>query len=309
MEVLRMKRASQAVSFFGWLVLACLLLLLSGGDKPVELAVWLGPAILLGFVRKTRPWVGLPLSLVRLAGSGAEIVLWSEGAMVALDADEESYIDRASTVAKEHGIHLGISICVLEGAAQGRGEPFIANKLILISPDGTVGWEYLKSNLAPGMERRWSIRGDGMLRAHVSAKAKITGAICYDMDFPAHIRQAGSMSADLLLAPANDWPEIKETHWQMSRMRAIENGISILRPSSKGVSTAVDQFGRVVSGVDYLQSGGSPLSAVLPVGSVGTVYARIGDSWVWAFIVGEAFMIVLSAIRWRSERRISVAAE
>ncbi len=242
---------------------------------------------------------------VRLAVSGAEMVLWSEGAVVVLEADEESYIARASAIAREHGIHLGIGVVVLKASARERGEPFIANKLILVSPDGTIGWEYMKSNLAPGLERQFSIRGDCVLRADVSAKGTITGAICYDMDFPAHIRQAGAMNADLLLAPANDWPEIKETHWRMARMRAIENGVSILRPSSSGVSTAVDPYGRIVSRVDYFQSGGSPFAAVLPVGSVGTVYAGLGDSWTWVCVVGAAFMIVLSAIRWGAVRRTS----
>ena len=91
----------------------------------------------------------------------------------------------------------------------------------------------------------------------------------------------------------------------MARMRAIENGISVLRPSSNGVSTAVDPFGRVVSRVDYVQSGGSPLVAVIPVGSIGTAYTRIGDSWTWLCIVGGAILIVLSAVRWLSDRRIS----
>jgi apolipoprotein N-acyltransferase len=166
-------------------------------------------------------------------------------------------------------------------------------------------WEYMTSNLAPGLERRWSIRGDGKLRAGNSAMGTITGAICYDMDFPAHIRQAGSMDADLLLAPANDWSQIQETHWRMARMRAIENGVSILRPSSNGVSTAINPFGRVVSRVNYFESRGGPIAAVLPVVSIGTVYTRIGDSWTWVFIVGGAFLIVRSTVRWLSVRRIS----
>ena len=86
-------------------------------------------------------------------------------------------------------------------------------------------------------------------------------------------------------------------------MRAIENGVSILRPSSGGVSVAVDPFGRVTSRVDYYQTGGAPLMAVLPVGSVDTVYARVGNSWTWACVFGAAIMTVLSVIRWVTGRR------
>ena len=69
MAVSSAKHEPRAASLFGWFVLACIVLFLSGGDNPVELAVWLAPAVLLRFVRKTRWWVGLPLAFVCLAGS------------------------------------------------------------------------------------------------------------------------------------------------------------------------------------------------------------------------------------------------
>ena len=106
------------------------------------------------------------------------------------------------------------------------------------------------------------------------------------------------MKSDLLLAPANDWAEIKNTHARMARLRAIENGVPMLRSSSGGVSTAIDAYGRVLSRVDYYQSKGAPLVAELPVGSVGTVYASLGDFWLWICAAGAVAMILLGLVRW-----------
>jgi apolipoprotein N-acyltransferase len=239
----------------------------------------------------------------RLADAGAKLVLWSEGAVVVQEADEPSYADRAGRVAREHGIYLGMGVIVVKATGPRGGQPFLENKLVLVAPDGSVAWQYLKTNLTPGPERQWSIRGDGKLPLAAAAAGRITGAICYDMDFPRHIRQAGQMGASLLLVPANDWPDIRETHWRMARMRAIENGVAVLRPSSSGVSTAVDAYGRVVARADYERSGGGPLLAFLPVGSVPTVYARVGDAWTWACVAAALVLVALGAARrWRGIR-------
>ncbi len=108
------------------------------------------------------------------------------------------------------------------------------------------------------------------------------------------------MKSDLLVAPSNDWPEIKNTHSKMARLRAIENGISLLRPTSSGLSTAVDPYGNIVGCVDDFKSSGAPLVAVLPMGSVQTLYALLGDSWTWICAFAGLVLIGLGIVRrWR----------
>ena len=91
----------------------------------------------------------------------------------------------------------------------------------------------------------------------------VAGAICYDLDFPAMIRSVGRGGATLLVAPSNDWPEIKVTHSRLARVRAVENGISLLRPTSSGISFAADPYGRIVAEVDYFVT--EVLLAIFPV--------------------------------------------
>lgn len=240
-----------------------------------------------------------------MAESGVEIVVWSEGATFIFESDEESYIQQAVHIVREHEFYLGMGIIVLYDNCLdllANNQPFVKNKLLFIAPDGHVVWEYLKSNLAPGYERAMTIPGDGFLKSTNTGKGAVTGAICYDMDFPQYIRQAGKMKCDLLIAPSNDWPEIKNTHAKMARLRAIENGISLLRPASNGLSTAVDPYGNIVACLDDFKSSGAPLVAVLQMESVQTLYSLFGESLTWICAFAGFVLIVLGIVRKRRDR-------
>jgi apolipoprotein N-acyltransferase len=78
----------------------------------------------------------------------------------------------------------------------------------------------------------------------------------------------------------------------MAGMRAVENGIPVLRPSCSGVSTAVDAFGRVLDRTDYDRSRAGPLMVCLPASSIPTVYARFGDAWTWACVAAALVLLV-----------------
>ena len=236
----------------------------------------------------------------KLAQSGVEIVAWSEGAAFIFESDKELNIHQAIQSTKENKYYLALGILVLQDNCfelVAKNKPFLRNMLILIDPDGNVAWEYSKLNLAPGYERIMTIPGDGTLKLSKTVKGTVTGVICYDMDFPDYIRQAGVMNSDLLIAPSFDWLEVKNIHAKMARLRAIENGISLLRPSNSGISTAVDPYGNIMSSVDDIKSNASPLVSVLPVGSVKTLYSTLGDFWIWVCTIGGIFLIISGVLR------------
>ncbi len=238
----------------------------------------------------------------RMADSGVEIVAWSEAATFVFESDEEVYIQQAVQSAKEHAYYLAMGLIVLNDNCQSLladNQPIVKNKIIFIAPDGQIAWEYSKFNLAPGFERAMTIPGDGLLKLSNTTQGMVTGAICYDMDFPQYIRQAGLLKSNLIIAPANDWPEIKNTHAKMARLRAIENGVSMLRPSNSGISTAVDPYGNIISLVDDVESNGAPLVAVLPTDSVQTLYVTLGDFLIWVCAFGAIVLFALGVVRSR----------
>jgi apolipoprotein N-acyltransferase len=245
---------------------------------------------------------------IKLAESGVEIVVWAEGAAVIFASDEEKYVEQAVYTSQEKNFYLGMSLVVLCDNYQdllAKNQPIVKNKLLFITPENRVAWEYSKSNLVLGNEKAVTIPGDGVLKSTKTNKGTVTGAICYDMDFPRYIRQAGVINSDLLIAPSNDWPEIKNTHARMARLRAIENGISLLRPTSNGISIAVDPYGNIMSVVDDNKSTGDPLVAVLPMGSVKTLYAFVGDSWTMICVILGSVLIVLGIARRLREKQLN----
>lgn len=224
---------------------------------------------------------------VALADSGLDIAVWYEGAVVLFDEDERAMIELASEKARENQIYLGISAAVYQSENRGTRpgmQPIFKNKLTLISPGGEVEWEYSKGILVPGLEAAICIPGDRIMKA-TGAMERISGAICYELDFPRHIRQAAKLKSGLILGPSNDWEAIKNTHARMARLRAIENGISLLRPANGGVSIAVDPYGRILSQVDNYTSQGAPLIASIPIGPVLTVYSVLGDYFSWLCLI------------------------
>ena len=236
-----------------------------------------------------------------LARGGAEIVVWSEASVAVIESDEQALLERARAVAIEQGIFLGITPGFAGVDFRQKlvaGEPFIRNALIMIRPDGTVAWEYLKSRLVPGMpEATTSVAGDGVIPVVETRFGDVAGAICYDLDFPNMIRSVGRNGASLLVAPSNDWPEIKVTHSRLARVRAIENGISLLRPTSSGISFVADPYGRIVAEVDYFMSDGAPLVAEAPIQRVDTVYSVIGDLFAY-LSMAAVLLLMATAIRW-----------
>ena len=226
-------------------------------------------------------------SSVAMAESGFDIAVWSEGAVIIFDDDEPRMIQLAKEQARKNRIILGISIAVYQSRNRGNKtgiQPLFENKLILISRQGEVEWEYSKGILVPGMEAAITIPGDRIMKNSRSFP-KITGAICYELDFPGHIRQAAQLKSNLILGPSNDWEEIKNTHARMARLRAIETGISLLRPANGGISIAVDPYGRILSMVDNTRTPGVPLTAVVPLEAIPTIYSALGDYFNWLCLI------------------------
>jgi apolipoprotein N-acyltransferase len=160
------------------------------------------------------------------------------------------------------------------------------NKEVLIGPDGTVIYSYLKNRPVAGWEASVMRTGDGRVAMADTTIGRISSAICFDNDAPEFVRQIGSGRADLWILPANEWEAVGELHFEMAAFRAVENGTPILRAAATGISGVFDAWGRVLAATDHL-AGAPTMAASLPLGGVPTVYARIGDFFAWACVLGS----------------------
>ncbi len=234
---------------------------------------------------------------LREARAGARIVAWSETAGRVLASREEAFLSRGRALAAEQGV----SLLLAYGVWQPGASPPLRNQVAAIGPDGRVAWAYEKSHPIVGPESPFVAAGDGRIRALAVGPIRVAAVICHDLDFPALLRQAAAVRADLVVAPSDDWPVIADIHARMARLRAIESGFSLLRPTRGGRTLAVDAWGRLHASVDYPHDA---VVASLPVGRVDTVYAAAGDWLGWTSLAG-LLGLALAALSRRARSRAS----
>lgn len=218
----------------------------------------------------------------REARAGARLVLWGEGNAPVLKADEAALVERGQRLARDERVYLAMALATWNLSLK---QP-LENKTVLVTSEGQVAFEFWKARPVPGPEAVMSARDDGKVKDVVTPFGRIAAVICFDLDFPRLLAQAGREGVDILLAPSNDWRAIDPWHTQMASFRAIEQGFSLVRHTSRGLSAAFDHQGRVLAVMDHYQAGDRAMVAQVPVRGVRTVYSRVGDLFAWLCLLG-----------------------
>lgn len=221
----------------------------------------------------------------REAAAGAQIVVWPEIAGVGYAADESSLIARGREVAQRRGIYLALPLYTIHPDGGRKAE----NKLLVFDPAGEIVLEHTKYG---GAILEGSQPGDRRLRIIDAPFGRFSVAICWDMEYPVVLRQAGRADVGLLLAPSSDWPEITPIHAHMAVFRAIENGFSLVRQTDYGLSLATDPYGRVLAQMDHFAATDRVLVAQVPTQPVRTLYAAAGPWFGWLAVAGCAGIVV-----------------
>jgi apolipoprotein N-acyltransferase len=229
------------------------------------------------------------------AHAGAKIIVWPEGsgAVTLLQEDEAGLLARASTLARTTGTYLDLGLIEWLSHPGPSGYSHV-DQTILIDPNGSVVWRYQKAHPVPG--EPWA-PGDGQVPSVQTSYGRLANVICFDADFPATMRQGGQAGADLMLVPSNDWQQIDPYHTQLITFRAIENGYSLVRPTSHGLSMTVDYEGNVLAASDYFTTDPQVMVAYVPMHGVHTIYAAIGDMFAWLSIAGLVVLIGVAFVR------------
>jgi apolipoprotein N-acyltransferase len=219
-------------------------------------------------------------------------VLWPEDSFFLRGGEEPGLLVRLATLARETGAWVGAAY----GSRVAGDEGKYRNRFVLVAPSGEVAWQYAKSHPVPGYEQKYMLPGDGRVARARTPWGTVAGMICFDADHLSMMRQLRGQ-ASLLLVPSDDWPAIDALHPAMLRLRAIEQGLTIARPTINGRSRIFDARGRELAPPARLAS--EPWLADVPLERMRPLYLRIGDGLAWASVVG---LLVLSAIAWSRRR-------
>lgn len=192
------------------------------------------------------------------------------------------------------------------------------NSLIAVPHTGGVAARYDKAHLVPGgeyvpfedylpfgrlIEGRGSFTaGPGVRTIRLAGLPAFSPLICYEVIFPSAVALDDDRPAFLLNLTNDAWYGQSAgpyQHLAIARMRAIEEGLPLIRVANTGISAAFDASGRELGRIPLEQTGF--LDIALPSPLPPTLYARYGDLVYFGLIVAFA-AIALGAGRWSGRR-------
>ncbi|OWV36344.1 apolipoprotein N-acyltransferase [Mameliella alba] len=120
-------------------------------------------------------------------------------------------------------------------------------------------------------------------------------AICYEIIFPGHVVD-DLFRPDWIFNATNDaWFGTSigpEQHLASARMRAVEEGLPVVRAANTGISAIIDANGDLVARLGTGETG--VIDAALPFAHPPTLYARFGD-WTLLALIFVAWAVGLAA--------------
>jgi apolipoprotein N-acyltransferase len=236
--------------------------------------------------------------------AGADAVtaqVWPESSVVDL-------LNREPALARMIGSHAPPGGYVLTGASLGRlidTVPHYYNSLAVVSPEGQIEASYFKAHLVPFGEyipMRWLLEfipavagrgggwstGPGPQTLHLPGLPPVAPIICYEAIFPHAVIDESDRPAWLLNDTNDSWFGRSigpYQHFALARVRAVEEGLPLVRTANGGISGIVDAYGRRVVTVPLGQE--SALDAKLPQAlATDTPYGKLGDLPLLLIVAG-----------------------
>jgi apolipoprotein N-acyltransferase len=171
------------------------------------------------------------------------------------------------------------------------------NSIYVIDHDGNVLSVYDKLHLVPfgeflplqdwmekiGFEQLTRVQGGfipGTRRRsmEVPNAPRMLPLICYEAVFPGDVVEGNDRPGWIVNLTNDGWFGISTgpyQHLQQARLRAIEQGLPLVRAANTGISAVIDPLGRVVARLGLGLEG--VLDSGLPAAIPPTPYARVGD--------------------------------
>jgi len=186
------------------------------------------------------------------------------------------------------------------------------NSIYVIDHDGNVLSVYDKLHLVPfgeflpfqdlmekiGFEQLTRVQGGFIPGTHrrsmdVPNAPRMLPLICYEAIFPGDVVERGDRPGWIVNLTNDGWFGISTgpyQHLQQARMRAIEQGLPLVRAANTGISAVIDPLGRVVARLGLGLEG--VLDSGLPAAISPTPYARAGDIPIM-IILAAAWLFVI----------------
>jgi apolipoprotein N-acyltransferase len=236
----------------------------------------------------------------------ADLIIWPETAVPNLLHNAGPAFDVIAQAAAGTPVVLGI---------QRADQNQYYNSLVTLDATGAVDQVYDKHHLVPfgeympaaGFFARFNIlglaaraqggytAGPGPQLIDLGPLGTALPLICYEAVFPQDVTGAPTRP-DMLLHITNDaWFGTRagpQQHLQQARLRAIEQGLPLVRAANTGISAMIDPAGRITASIPLGRAGFTDVA--LPMPGAPTLYSKTGD-WLAlaALIVSFTLLVIL----------------
>ena len=251
---------------------------------------------------------------------GADLVVWPEAAIPAMDYQVDFLLNDLSEKASESGSSFITGIPLLPNS-QDKKTYYAGIKQL-----GDTKADYRKQQLVPFGEYvpfSFVLRGlidffDLPMSSFTPGSSEQAGfdtekvylipAICYEIAFPNLIQNLSTKSADngkpkAILTISNDtwfgesWGPLQ--HFQMAKMRAIENGLPVIRGTNNGLTALIDHYGQVLDQENRFEK--AVLAGVIPLTQRHTWFNQLGH---WPLILISLLMALAALLLRRTNKSV-----
>jgi apolipoprotein N-acyltransferase len=238
------------------------------------------------------------------------------------------FLDREPQALAQIGELLPPGVALITGAIRldsplpGTTQPRVFNSIRALRDDGSIIATYDKLYLVPfgeflpfqsllesvGLQQLTRIRGGfnaGARRRALNVPGLPPAAplICYEAIYPGYVLPEGARPRWILNLTNDAWFGITPgpyQHFAQARLRAIEEGLPLVRVANNGISAIVDPLGRIVRSLPL--GGDGLIDGALPQALEETVYSRHRNGP--ALLLATGFVTLVLVVRGRRKRRV-----
>jgi apolipoprotein N-acyltransferase len=267
-----------------------------------------------------RDWEGLSREIIpdmaswtRLAATqGAELIVWPE-ATLWLDPRTDPWSkEQLLDLARETGAILAVPYFILtpEGNISWwlGFAPGMRNEVVLVTPQGELLDPYAKSHPISFIGERSSTRG--LEPIHPLPWGQVGSMLGYDTAFTDTARRQAGRGAQLLTLSTHDWIQMSSSYGAHTCLRAVENGLAVIKADWEVGSLIVDPWGQILAAAPDDHETEAILVAdvpLLPPG--GTPYTHLGDWLGYGCLLGMVGFLTLARLRRFRQGRAPVNSE
>jgi apolipoprotein N-acyltransferase len=248
--------------------------------------------------------------------AGITHLIWPEAAMPFLPLDHPEALSAIGQLLPPSTHLISGALRVKRKALPASESSEAFNSLMVFGDQGNLETLYDKIHLVPfgeylpmqsaleaiGLEQLTRWRGGFSSGAvprtvlNIPGLPPVAGLICYEAIFPSEIVQ-GSQRPGFLINLTNDGWFGNSTgprqHFHQTRVRAVEEGLPIVRAANNGISAVVDGRGRVISKLSLNARG--VIDSGVPHALAPNLYGQLGDcTFVGLVLIFIAVAVVLA---------------